>query len=144
MSMRTDETPTRAWAFVHPDFDEGPATGISTTGTGRVRMAEDDDAVRQSLLMLLSTRPGERVMRQSYGCPLHRLVFAPNDDTTAGLAIHYVRQAVARWEPRVEPLRIDAEADPDDPDKLVVRLDYRVRSGGRRHQLAMTVDLAGG
>ena len=43
-------------------------------------------------------------MRPDYGCELHRLVFSPNDDTTAGLAIHYVRRALERWEPRVEVL----------------------------------------
>ena len=41
-------------------------------------------------------------MRPGYGCHLFRLAFAPNDDTTAGLAIHYVRQALERWEPRIE------------------------------------------
>ena len=53
-------------------------------------------AVRQSILMLLSTRPGERVMPPDYGCPIHRLVFSPNDATTAGLAIHYVRHSLLR------------------------------------------------
>ena len=56
-------------------------------------------AVRQALFLLLSTTPGERLMRPGYGSRLHRLVFAPNDDTTAGLAIHYVRQAIAAGSP---------------------------------------------
>ena len=62
-------------------------------------MTSGPDAVRQSILLLLSTRPGERVMRPDNGCDLYRLAFAPSDDMTAGLAIHYVRQAVERWEP---------------------------------------------
>jgi len=45
---------------------------------------------------------GERVLRPEYGCDLHRLVFSPNDATTAGLAVHYVRAALLRWEPRIE------------------------------------------
>ena len=49
--------------------------GISVTPAGGVAMVSDEAAVRQSIIMLLSTRPGERVMRPDYGCPLHRLVF---------------------------------------------------------------------
>ena len=89
--------------------------------TGSIAMVEEDDAIRQALLLLISTRPGERVMRPAYGCDLERLIFSPNDDTTAGLAMHYVRQAVERWEPRVEILGVDAVARSrgrlDDPNR---------------------------
>ena len=103
------------------------AGGLGIAPTGALAMAEGDDAVRQAILLLLTTRQGERVMRPSYGSLLHRLVFAPNDDTTAGLAIHYVRQALARWEPRVEALAIDAGVDPDAPERLLIELTYRVK-----------------
>ena len=49
-------------------------------------MVQYNDSIRQAILLLFSTRPGERVMRPDYGCDIHRLVFSPNDDTTAGLA----------------------------------------------------------
>jgi uncharacterized protein len=118
----------RAWRFVHPDFDgHALAGGLQLAPTGRVDMVEGAAAVRQSLLLLLSTRPGERVMRPTYGCNLHRLVFEPNDATTAGMAIHYVRQAVQRWEPRVEILHLDAGPHPEDPSRLDIVLEYRVR-----------------
>jgi phage baseplate assembly protein W len=107
-------------------------------------MAGGTDAVRQSLLLLLSTMPGERVMRPTYGCELYRLVFWPNDGTTAGLAIHYVRRAVEQWEPRVRLLRVDAAANPEVDERLDVVLDYVVLLGGRRDSLALEVDLGGG
>jgi hypothetical protein len=56
-------------------------------------MVAEQAAVRQSILLLLTTVPGERVMRPDYGCDLQKLVFSPNDATTHGLAIHYVRRA---------------------------------------------------
>lgn len=106
----------------------GVPDGLTVTATGSVSMVEGDDCVRQALVMLLGTAPGERLMRPEYGCHLRRLAFAPNDQTTAGLAIHYVRQAIERWEPRVEIVDLDAGADPDDEALLVVRLRYRVRA----------------
>lgn len=103
-------------------------SGLVVTSAGAVSMVSGDDAIRQAIILLLGTRPGERLMRPQYGSLLHRLLFAPNDHTTAGLAIHYVRQAIQRWEPRVEILDLDAEADPLQPTRLDIRLRYRVRA----------------
>lgn len=135
----------RSWRFLHPDADAaGAAGGIQLAPTGGVSLAEGSAAVRQAVLILLTTRPGERVMRPDYGCDLHRLVFSPNDDTTAGLAIHYVRRALARWEPRVEIVRLDADPDPGDPGRLRIELEYRLRSTRELDRIHLAVDLTGG
>jgi len=83
--------------------------------------------VRQSVLLLLTTRPGERIMLPTYGCELDQLLFDPNDDTTAGLAIHYVRKALTRWEPRIDILHLDASRSAEDPSRLDISLHFRVR-----------------
>ena len=118
--------------------------GLSTSAKGRIDLVHDGDTVRQALLMLISTRPGERVMRPRYGCHLFRLAFSPNDDTTAGLAIHYVRQAIDLWEPRIEVLRLDANRNPDHPSRLDVDLQYRLRTSSRLENLSVAIDLAAG
>ncbi|HEY7072424.1 MAG TPA: GPW/gp25 family protein, partial [Acidimicrobiales bacterium] len=97
----------------------GRAGGLTVAPTGALATIDGDGSVRQAILLLLTSRPGERVMRPDYGSLLHRLVFAPNDATTAGLAIHYVRQALARWEPRIDVLDVDAGPDPERPEELV-------------------------
>ncbi|XXF77100.1 GPW/gp25 family protein [Myxococcaceae bacterium GXIMD 01537] len=134
----------RAWRFLHPDLDFGEAPGLGLAPTGAIDMVEEQAAVRQAVLLLLSTRPGERVMRPDYGCDLHRLMFATNDDTTAGLAIHYVRRALERWEPRIQLLNLDAGRHPDDPERLDISLEYRVRSTQRGERLTYAFQLAGG
>src|SRR5262249_7975768 len=136
----------RAWRFVHPDFDLATrAAGLHVSTRGGMEMVEGKSSVQQAVLLLLSTRPGERVMRPNYGCDLHRLVFSPNDDTTAGLAIHYVRQAIERWEPRVEVTRLDARrsADESRPGNLEIYLEYRVRATQQRETLVYAFDLTG-
>lgn len=132
----------RAWRFTHPDFDVGDGeTGIGTDVSGGIAMIEDIASVQQSIKLLLTIRPGERVMRPGYGCRLHELAFAPNDDTTAGLAMHLVRQAIRRWEPRVDILDIDATRNDAQPSRLNIVLDYRVRPHLTHHQLALPVNL---
>lgn len=119
----------------------GPALGFAVTPTGRIDTVCDDLALRQSLLLLLSTAPGERVMRPAYGCPLDRFVFAPNDDTTAGLVMHEVQVAIARCEPRVEVLKVDAGVDPLDDTRLAIALTYRVRATAAIDTLTVPVPL---
>jgi uncharacterized protein len=119
----------RALRFLLPKADapEQPA-GLTISQRGSIAVVDGNDSVQQAIFLLLSTRPGERVMRPGYGCDLHRLVFWPNDDTTAGLAIHYTRRALERWEPRVEILRLDTERYIESPEYLVLTLEYRVRA----------------
>ena len=107
-------------------------------------MVDDHDSVRQAILLLLSTIPGERVMRPDYGCQLHRLIFSPNDETTAGLAIHYVRQALDLWEPRIEVLRLDAERNDEAPEELTISLEYRVRATQQIDTTTFSFNLLGG
>ena len=106
-------------------------------------MVDGDDSIRQAIYLLLTTRPGERVMRPDYGCPLHRLLFAPNDATTAGLAIHYVQSALDRWEPRIEVLELDASQHPELRNRLEIFLTYRVRSTQNTSSMSFSFELSG-
>lgn len=134
--------PSTSMLFADPGLVSfGRPGGLTLSPTGSLATISGDDAIRQAILMLLSTPLGERVMRPTYGSLLHRLAFAPNDDTTAGLAIHYVRQAITRWERRVEILDLDAGPDPDGADRLVVFLRYRVRATQATSTLEVPVEL---
>lgn len=133
----------RAWQFLHPDFSSSEgAPGLRLRPTGSIAMVEEEASVRQAILLLLSTSPGERVMRPNYGCELRKLIFSPNDDTSAGLAIHYVRRALELWEPRIDIVQLDAIRDEDDPVKLTVYLEYRVRTTQHLQETSFSVNLA--
>ena len=133
----------RAWAFVHPDFAaQAAGSGLELSDTGGIAMVDEDASIRQAILLLLTTAPGERVMRPDYGCALHRLLFSPNDDTTAGLAKHFVQKALDQWEPRIEILHLDADASPQAPEQLLIQLEYRVHATQAIQRLGLTLHLA--
>jgi len=138
----------RGWSFSSAELGGSLAdamlhSGLTLTAAGRVEMVSDDAAIRQAIVLLLTTMPGERVMRPDYGCPLHRLMFSPNDATTAGLAIHYVRQSLLRYEPRIEIVSLDAHADEIYGERLIVMLEYRVKASGRQAMLEFGLNLGG-
>jgi phage baseplate assembly protein W len=132
----------RAWRFVFPELQqEEQISGLGLTARGGAAMVDEADSVRQAILLLLATRPGERVMRPDYGCDLFKLVFAPGDNTTAGLAMHYVREALARWEPRIDIAELDANVDPEHPGRLDIVLQYRLRMTRQWDQAALALNL---
>lgn len=93
------------------------------------------ETVRQSIWTILSTAPGERVMRPDFGCGLQDLVFAVNNAGTANAAARTVREALAVWEPRIDVLDVYATADPQRPNVLLIEIDYVIRSTNSRFNL---------
>jgi phage baseplate assembly protein W len=93
---------------------------------GTVALTSDEDEIEQSIHIILSTAPGQRVMRPDFGCQIHELVFAPNNATTAGLASRYVSEALGRWEPRINLQRVDVTPDDQDSACLIISIEYRV------------------
>lgn len=133
-----------AFKFVHPDGGFfGTGFGLQITANGKIAMISDRESIRQSILLLISTIPGERVMRPQYGCNLQQLAFMPNDATTHGLAIHYVKTALEQWEPRIDIIRVDADSNALDPNAIDITLDYRTRHLQQSEQLVFAYHLMG-
>ena len=135
----------RTWRFWLPDLDAGQnSPGLQLSAGGKIETIGGEESIRQSILLLLATAPGERVMHPDYGCNLHRLVFAPNDESTAGLAMHYVRQSIERFEPRVEILALDASRSQEQPELLEISLAYQVRATQQSGQITFSLNLMEG
>lgn len=114
----------RGWAFP-----------IALDGRGAIAGAALEDAVRQAIWVVLSTARGERAMRPTFGAGLADLVFAPNTPATQGLVTSAVRDALVEEEPRIDVLDVAVTADPADPARLLVEVDYAVRATNSRFNL---------
>lgn len=102
---------------------------------GRFAQARFEEGVRQSIVVILSTGKGERVMRPGFGCGLQELLFAPNSSATRGMAEFSVREALRDWEPRIDVLGVRAASEGADGQALLIRIDYRVRMTDSRFNL---------
>jgi phage baseplate assembly protein W len=101
---------------------------VEVDRAGGIAMSELDEGIRQSLLIILGTAPGERVMRPSFGCNIHDLVYAPNNLNTASLAAHFCVEALTKWEPRIEEVEAHADPSDNDPNRLDITIKYKVRA----------------
>ena len=115
--MNNQEIVGRGWAFP-PHID--PQGGMALTS----HRSELD----QSIQIILTTSPGQRVMRPSFGCRLHELVFAPNNSHTTAQARRYVEEALGMWEPRVRVEQVTVRPDPDDTSRLLIEIEYQIKS----------------
>jgi len=98
-----------------------------TVGGGKVQLAAGADDIRQALLIILQTAPGERVMLPAFGCRINELVFAAGNATAVSLAQLYVKQALDRWEPRIQTLQVNVTITPQQPNCLQIAVDYLIR-----------------
>jgi uncharacterized protein len=92
----------------------------------------DDEAVRQSIEIILRTEPGERVMRPTFGTHLGHLLFAPNNEQNRALAAFEIREALLQWEPRIEVRDVTVQAGGEQGELMLIEVDYRVRSTDNR------------
>jgi uncharacterized protein len=103
--------------------------------TGSIAFSSGAEDLDASMRVIISTAPGERLMRPQFGCRIWDLIFEPINGNTLGLMAFAVREAIAQWETRVEVDHVDVDPDPDNPGTVVIRVDYRVRATNDRRNL---------
>ena len=94
---------------------------------GHIAQARYEQRIEESIVLILSTAPGERPMLPQFGCGIHDLLFAPNDSRTIALTVHMVREALTRFESRIDLIDVGAENTLEAPNLLLIRVSYRVR-----------------
>lgn len=106
---------------------QGLAFPLQVNPRGGIALATGERDIEQSIRIILETAPGERVMRPEFGCRIHELVFAPNNAATEGLLIHYIEEALDRWEPRIEVHEIEVTTPPGGSATLLAEVKYIIR-----------------
>jgi Bacteriophage baseplate protein W len=112
--------------------------------TGRLAMSEFEQDIRESIRIIVTTAPGERLMRPDFGCGIHELVFSTISPITLGVFESRVRQAITKWEPRVEILRFDIGTKDAHRGKLEIQLTCRVRETNNEFNLVFPFYLTEG
>ena len=97
-------------------------------GRGRSAETDEDDHIRDMIMQVLFTDPGERVNRPDFGCGLKQLVFMPNSDALATATQFLIQGSLQRWlEAVIQVETVEVEAV---DSELRVLLVYSKRSGG--------------
>ena len=112
--------------------------------TGRIAMSEFEEDIKESIRIIVSTAPGERVMRPEFGCGIHDLAFAPMSRITIGLFESRVREAINKFEARIDIVKLEISTRDADRGKLEIDLTYRIRDTNAHFNLVFPFYLTEG
>lgn len=122
----------KGWSFP-PQFQ---------SGSKEVEMVGHEDDIKESLNILLSTSPGERIMQPKFGCDIKKMVFETLGANNITLLKDAIEKAILFFEPRIDLVSIDIETN-DDPEvvdnlyngMLNIFIDYTVRLTNTRSNI---------
>lgn len=112
----------RGWSFP-PEFNNESRA---------VKMLEDEEDIQSSLHILLSTRPGERIMVPGYGCNLDELLFSPLNLTIKTYVVDLIRTAILYYEPRIDVNKIEIDPTDEFHGVLLIQIEYTIRATNSR------------
>lgn len=121
-----------------PHIQSWPLGGIKD---GRLEWSADDASIREVMLNILLTRPGERLQRPDFGAGLLNFVHQPNNETTRNLMASVVRKALERWEPRVSVEAVEVAPSPTSVADVHINIRYRMRFAQMPAELGFTFNL---
>ena len=123
-------------------YGRGLAFPPQVGANGQLLWSEGEQNVRESIAIILRTRPGERVMLPEFGCDLEQFLFEPNTVSTLRLIQEEVQRALTRFEPRIELDNVHVESRLLDARVLVdVTISYTLVATQAREKVSLTLAL---
>jgi phage baseplate assembly protein W len=115
---------------------------VQVNARGGLSWSSADDKIRESVWLVLMTSLGERIMRPRFGCGANDYVFAPNEPATKAGIAQQVRDALSRWEPRIELAEVRVESPQE--NLMLIHVDYRVAENNQFYNLVYPFYIAEG
>lgn len=106
-----------------------------TAGGADVALVSGPEDIHQSLQILLSTRLGERVMHDDFGCDLNDLLFEEIDQNLVNRITSMVTNSILYHEPRVSLDHLDVSQHESEQGLLLISITYTIRSTNSRFNM---------
>lgn len=107
---------------------QGIAFPLGTDGGGGLALSAHEKNIEECVRIVLGTAPGERLYRPLFGCRIHDYVFAPNNAHTRNLIGFYAREALVKWEPRIDAVEAECRQQPGNESTVLIDIRYTVRA----------------
>ena len=94
---------------------------------------EDNDLIKESIIQIVTTGRGERVMRPDFGSAAFSFIFENNNQILTELIRDEVTTAIAKFEPRVVVRSVTTFREDD--NSVVVTISYIVNLTGQQDSI---------
>lgn len=112
---------------------EGVAFPFHIDKYNKIKTSQYEKNIEESIIIILSTKLGERLMRPGFGCRIHQLLFSPNTIDTHNLAIFYVTEALEQWEHRIILKSVDVVNQSE--TSINISIDYQIEESNSFYNL---------
>lgn len=101
--------------------------------TGKIETTEYETDIKQSILILLNTVEGERLMHKNYGSNLNRFMFEPISYALIKNIKDEIVRSIKKWETRIQNVTVDVFHSTEEETKLIIQIQYIVKETGEKH-----------
>lgn len=110
---------------IYSDIDIGL---VRSEGDGDITKYLDENAVKQALINILTTRKGDRRMYPTFGASIDRFLFEPMDIKTADKIADTIFNEIGFWDDRFvfEQVHVNANYD---MAQYEININYYIRKG---------------
>ncbi len=113
---------------------------FSVSSTGVPKLAGPDDHLRDLVLQVLFTIPGERVNLPEFGAGVQQLVFASSNDMLRASAQFLISSNLQRWlGDRIDQIQVSVTSRPGEEEVVVIEITYRLKATQQRQTLQVQV-----
>ncbi len=116
----------KGWSFP-PTFEK--------SSTNKVEMVSNETDIMQSLEILMTTAPGERVMFTEYGCDVQAFLFESISTTRIHFLKELIRTAIVNYEPRIILNEVHVDITKYLDGIVRIGLDYSIEVSNTRFNL---------
>lgn len=93
----------------------GPIINKEDESTNRdLRISPDEHAIKNSLVNLFNTRPGQRILLPEYGTDLMGMLFESVSQFKGKALGNHILYAIEKWEKRVTVIKVKVIAQPEE------------------------------
>jgi phage baseplate assembly protein W len=118
--------------FLDYPYAVGGGSAPATTGA--------DDHLRDLILQVLFTNPGERVNLPEFGAGVQRLVFAPNSEALRATTQFLVSNNLQRWlGERIRVEQVIVTSEPGLEETVTIEIVYVVKTTQERQRMQVQV-----
>jgi Bacteriophage baseplate protein W len=100
---------------------------ITVNAKGGINWSEGPQRISDAIWIIVKTSLGERVMRPTFGAGVNDFVFQSNSSLVRTELIDSIKQALLKWEPRIDIKQVSANPVPDQPSQVLVSIEYTIR-----------------
>jgi phage baseplate assembly protein W len=112
--------------------------GVS--GSGIPNTTTTDDHLRDLILQVLFTNPGERVNLPEFGVGVERLVFEPSSDALRASTQFLISTGLQRWlGDRIDVQQVSVSSIPGEEETVTIDITYTIKSTNQRQQVQVQV-----